>query len=131
LFADIWKTFESCRQQIEPLTTGQIYYGVSFPTAEKHLIEYLAGMPVADETRSPRKLEVRTIPGGQFAVFECPVQAIGATYQYIFTVWLPSAAFQLDAALPSFEEYPESTSDQPVCIHIPVRQGHAGGEHAG
>jgi predicted transcriptional regulator YdeE len=88
-------------------------------------------MPVAVETLCPGELEVRTIPGGQFAVFECPVQAIGATYQYIFTVWLPSAAFQLDAALPSFEEYPESTSDQPVRIHIPVRQGQAGGGQAG
>jgi len=52
--------------------------------------EYLAGMVVAAGTPPPEGLEARTVPGGEYAVFECPVDAIGATYQYIFSVWLPA-----------------------------------------
>ena len=57
-------------------------------------------------------------------VFECPVEAIGETYQHFFTVWLKSAAIQSNLALPVFEEYPEGTSRRPVCIHVPIREQH-------
>jgi hypothetical protein len=36
--------------------------------------------------------------------------------------WLPSATVQLDPAVPVFEEYPDTTSQQQVRIHVPVRQ---------
>jgi predicted transcriptional regulator YdeE len=122
LFARVWKTFESQRQQIESLATQKVYFGVSFSTEEEGVTDYLAGMTVADGTPAPEGLEARTVPAGHFAVFECPMDAIAATYQHIFSVWLPSAAVQFDAAVPPFEEYPEDTPAQPVCLHIPVRQ---------
>jgi hypothetical protein len=49
------------------------------------------------------------------------LDAIGATYQRVFTAWLPSAAVQFDAGRAPFEEYPEKTPEQPVRLHIPVR----------
>jgi len=132
LFGGIWKTFESRRQEIECVATQKVYLGVSFPTDEERVTEYLAGMRVAPDTPAPQGLEVRQVPGGEYAVFECPLDAIGATYRYVFTAWLPNAAVLFDAGRAPFEEYPEKTPEQPVRLHIPV-QPHpaAGGRRAG
>jgi predicted transcriptional regulator YdeE len=131
LFGRIWKTFESRQREIEFVATQKVYLGVSFPTDDQRVMEYLAGMCVAPETLAPAGLEVRRVSGGEYAVFECPLDAIGATYQHVFAVWLPNAAVQFDAGRPSFEQYPEKTPEQPVQLHIPVRQQPAGGERAG
>jgi predicted transcriptional regulator YdeE len=122
LFERIWKTFESRRQEIEAVATQKVYVGVSFSAVEEGVTDYLAGMMVPDGTPVPDGLEARTVPGGQYAVFECPVDAIGATYQYIFGVWLRAAAVQFDGGRAPFEEYPERVPEQPVRLHIPVRQ---------
>jgi len=131
LFGRIWKTFESRRREIESAATQRVYFGVSFPTDEEGVTEYLAGMTVAAGMPPPDGLEVRTVSGGEYAVFECPLDAIGATYQHVFAVWLPNAAVQIDAGRASFEQYPEKTPEQPVQLYIPVRQQPAGGERAG
>ena len=131
LFGRIWKTFESRRQEIESVATREVYVGVSFPTNEEGVTEYLAGMVVAAGTPSLEGLEARTVPGGQYAVFECPVDAIGATYQHVFGAWLPTAAVQFDAGRAPFEEYPENAPQQSVRLHIPVRQPKTGAEKAG
>ena len=131
LFGRIWKLFESRRQEIESVATQKVYLGVSFPTDDEVVTEYLAGMRVAPDTPAPEGLEVRRVSAGEYAVFDCPLDAIGATWQHVFTVWLPNAAVQFDAAREPFEEYPEKTPEQPVRLHIPVRQQAAGGEGAG
>jgi predicted transcriptional regulator YdeE len=131
LFGGIWKNFESRRQEIECVATQKVYLGVSFPTDEERVIEYLAGMRVAPDTPAPGGLEVRQVSGGEYAVFECPLDAIGPTYQYVFTVWLPNAAVQFDAGRAPFEEYPEKTPEQPVRLHIPVQPHPAGCGRAG
>jgi predicted transcriptional regulator YdeE len=131
LFAGIWRRFESYRQEIESLAIGKRYFGVNFPADKEDITEYLAGMMVADDAPILEGLEKRTVSGGQFAVFECPVEAIGESYRHIFTVWLPGATVQIDPTTPVFEEYPENTSQQPVCVHIPVRQQHEEGGNAG
>lgn len=121
LFGRVWKTFESRRQEIASSATQKVYFGVSFPTDEEGVTEYLAGMTIPAGTLSPEGLELRTVTGGQYAVFECPVDAIGATYRHIFSVWLPGAAVQFDARRAPFEEYPENTPELPVRLHIPIR----------
>ena len=131
LFARIWKMFESRRQEIECVATQMDYLGVSFPTDDERVTEYLAGMRVAPDTPAPEGLEARTVSGGEYAVFECPLDAIGATYQHVFTVWLPNAAVQFDAGRAPFEEYPEKTPEQPVRLHIPVQRQPARGERVG
>jgi predicted transcriptional regulator YdeE len=131
LFARIWKTFESRRQDIESMATQKSYVGVSFPTDDERVTEYVAGMRIAADTPAPEGLETRTVQGGEYAVFECQVAAIGATYQHAFSVWLPKAAVQFDNRRAAFEEYPENTPEQPVRLYIPVRQHPAGGERAG
>jgi predicted transcriptional regulator YdeE len=122
LFARIWKTFESHQERIQTMATSKVYYGVTFPTADVNVTEYLAGMEVPAATPWPDGLEVRPIPGGAYAVFECSVDAIGGTYQHVFSTWLPSATVQFDSGRPSFEQYPENVAEKPVRLHIPVRQ---------
>jgi predicted transcriptional regulator YdeE len=122
LFAGIWKQFESHRQEIESLSIGKHYFGVNFPTDKQDVTDYLAGMMVPQGAPVHEGLEKRTVSGGQFAVFECPVHAIGEIYLHIFTVWLPDAPVPFDPAVPVFEEYPENNSEKPIRIHIPVRQ---------
>lgn len=121
LFERIWQAFEVRRARIGPLSNRPLYYGVSFPTAREDVTDYLTGMPVPDETQGSGELHARTVPGGDFAVFECDVRAIGPTYQHIFTAWLPGAPFVFDGSRAPFEEYPEDSTTHPVCIHIPVR----------
>ena len=121
IFARIWKMFESHHDTILAVATGKLYYGVSFPTTDANVTEYLAGMEVPADTPRPDGLEVRAIPGGAYAVFECSVDAIGDTYQHVFTTWLPSATVQFDNGRPSFEQYPENLAEKPVRLHIPVR----------
>ena len=122
LFARIWKTFESHQERIQPVATSKVYYGVTFPTADMNVAEYLAGMEVPAATPWPSGLEVRSIPGGAYAVFECSVDAIGGTYQRVFSTWLPSATVQFDSGRPSFEQYPENVAEKLVRLHIPVRE---------
>lgn len=85
LFTRIWKEFESYRQRIAAVAIGRHYFGVSFPTNQEDETDYVAGMRVGDDAPVLPGLEKRTVSGGQFAVFECPVEAIGAMYQHIFT----------------------------------------------
>jgi predicted transcriptional regulator YdeE len=122
LFARIWKTFESHQEKVQPVATSRVYYGVTFPTADVNVTEYLAGMEVPAATPWPDGLEVRPIPGGAYAVFECSVDAIGSTYQHVFSTWLPNATVQFDSGRPSFEQYPENAAEKPVRLYIPVRQ---------
>lgn len=122
LFGRIWKTFESRRQEIEAVATRKVYLGVSFPTDQEDVTDYVAGMTVAQGAPAPDGLEARTVSGGRYAVFECPVDLIGATYQHVFGVWLPGTTVQFDAGRAPFEEYPENMLEQPVRLHIPVRQ---------
>jgi predicted transcriptional regulator YdeE len=131
LFGRIWKTFESRRREIEAVATRRVYVGVSFPTDEEGVTDYLAGMVVPTGTPVPDGLEGRTVSHGLYAVFECPVESIGLTYQHVFGVWLPSARVRFDAERAPFEEYPENTSEQPVRLHIPIRQQRSGGEETG
>jgi len=131
LFSRIWQTFESRKQEIESVATEKVYLGVSFPTDDERVTEYLAGMRVAHNTQVPEGLEVRTVSAGEYAVFECPLEEIGATYKHVFTIWLPNAAVQFDTGRAPFEEYPEKTPEQPVRLHIPVRQQSAVGNRAG
>ena len=121
LFARIWKTFESQQEDILTVAASKVYYGVTFPTADVNVTDYLAGMEVPAATPSPAGLEVRPLPGGAYAVFECSVYAIGVTYQYVFGTWLPSATVHFDDVRPSFEQYPENGAEEPVRLYIPVR----------
>lgn len=70
LFGRVWNDFETRRRDIEPHTIRKPHHGVSFPTDDEAVTDYLAGMAVPNNTPYPEGCEVRTVPGGTFAVFE-------------------------------------------------------------
>lgn len=122
LFTRIWSTFEARRPEIVPFSIGPSHFGVSFPTTDENVVDYLAGMAVKAHTESDEGWEVRTVHRAQFAVFECTVDSIGATYRRIFDDWLPTSDYELATGVPPFEEYRGATERPVVLIHIPVRR---------
>jgi predicted transcriptional regulator YdeE len=120
LFEGIWAGFEVHQEYISAVSTRRKYYGINFPTESEDVSSYLAGMAVADDTPASEGLVKRKVPGGAYAIFECPVEGIGECYQGIFTKWLPLANAPFNPTNPVFEEYPEEDSGLPVRIYIPV-----------
>jgi predicted transcriptional regulator YdeE len=120
LFANIWERFEAESEVMESLAISKKYYGVNFPTDLEDISEYLAGMMVTDDSHVPDGLVKCNVPGGDYAIFECPIDRIGLCYQNVFTKWLPAASVMFNPRNPVFEEYPDKGSTLPVRIHIPV-----------
>lgn len=120
LFAGIWVKFEAKREILESLSVSKKYYGVNFPADKEGISDYLAGMMVSDDSPVPDGLVKRSVPGGDYAIFECPVDSIGLYYQNIFTKWFQAAPVLFNPNNPVFEEYPEKDSTLPVRLHIPV-----------
>ena len=120
LFAGIWAGFEVHRELIGSVSTRKNYYGINFPTETEDFSAYLAGMAVAADSPVTEGLVKRKVPGGMYAIFECPVEGIGECYQWIFTKWLPAANVPFNPVNPVFEEYPGENSGLPVRIYIPV-----------
>ncbi len=129
LFAGIWEKFEAGSDLVESLSLSKKYYGVNFPTDKEDVTEYLAGMMVSRDSPVPNGLVKREVPGGDYALIECPVESIGLCYQNIFTKWLPAASVTFNSKNPVFEEYPEKDSTLPVCIHVPVTKNELSGKN--
>jgi len=121
-YTEIWKNFELYNDRLKSLSTDRMYYGVCFATKQKDVFDYLAGMAVRNDAVPPDKnLVIRNVPAVRYAVFQCPVQDIGRTYQYILNQWLPKSRYVLNTTACSFEQYPpQGKEDVSVLIHIPV-----------
>ncbi len=128
-YGSIWNEFESHHAQIEPYSTDGAYYGVSFAVGEGKVCDYLAGMAVEQVGSIPEGLVLREVPAARYAVFACPMEAIGETYRFAFGEWLPSSPYHFSGAAPAFEQYPpEEDESSPVLVHIPiVEKGTAAG----
>jgi len=122
-FEGIWKRFMRYHDQIQPLSTDKVYYGVYFVIDEGKELDCLAGMAVADVDSIPDGLVVREVPAARYAVFECTVETISDTYDWIFGQWLKTAPYARpgeNSPKADFERYPPATDsgDTPVLIHI-------------
>ena len=124
-FQGIWKRYMAHHDQIHPLSTDGVHYGVCFGTEDEHAMDYLAGMAVPAGTPCPEGLVIRDVPVAHRAVFECTVGTIHDTYEFIHHTWIGSSPYAFDHPKPDFEQYPPGTEsgDSPVFIHIPVRAG--------
>ena len=93
---------------------GQPRYGVSLddPTiTASGKCRYDAGVEVRDRITVPGESQIKTIPGGPYAVtaFRGTVEQVGAVWEAMLRDWLPKSAMQLDAR-PFFEYYPPDGS---------------------
>ena len=123
-FEGIWKRFMRFHDQIHPHSTDQAYYGVCFGTEDEDAMDYVAGMAVPPGTECPEGLVIRDVPAARDAVFECTVQTIHDTYEFIHHTWIGASPYVLDDPKPGFEQYPPGTEsgDSPVFIHVPIRE---------
>ena len=119
----IWKRFMKYHDQIQAFSIDRAYYGANFGAEEGQAIDYLAGMAVTGVQDVPKGLTLREVPASRYAVFECTVQTISSTYDWIFGQWLKKALYPRpseDSAKADFERYPSATDsgDTPVLLHI-------------
>jgi predicted transcriptional regulator YdeE len=119
----IWKAFEPYIDQIRPISTGWRYYSVYYATKQQGVFDYLAGMGVQSDAAAPDpNLVARKVPAARYAVFKCPFQDIGKTYQEIFNNWLPNSRYEIDKKSCSFEIYAmRGRENRPVFIYIPIK----------
>lgn len=122
-YGEIWeKQYMPFDEQIKPFSIDGGYYGVTLGEGD-HLV-YLAGMAVEGLQELPQGVERRVIPAARYAVFDCSLQAIGATWQMAYGEWLPVSSFELDTGAVDFEFYPPypGEGEMRVEIFIPVKE---------
>lgn len=129
----LWQKFMPKRKAIINLVGTELYsvelYDIHFfknfdPSKE---FEKWAAVKVSDFENVPTDMDTLVIPSGEYAVFHYkgkPSEA-QATYQYIYSQWLPNSGYELDNR-PHFAlmgekykgEHPESEEE----FWIPVRE---------
>jgi AraC family transcriptional regulator len=102
---ELWQAFIPGKKKIAncinpDLYSIEIYNDVSFFKNFNPDDKFLkwAAVEVSDFTNVPEEMETIVIPAGMYAVFVYKGTAINApaTYQYIFTKWLPESGYELD-----------------------------------
>jgi predicted transcriptional regulator YdeE len=121
-YTKIWDALEQYRTHLRPLSIEQRSFGVTFATDKKDIFDYLAGVSVHSDAKSPDpNLITRNIPAAKYAVFKTTSEDMSKTYQYIYSEWLPASRYKLDTKVPCFEQYaPREWMNRPVYIYIPI-----------
>ena len=127
-FGALWQEeFTPHHEAIRGISADDAYYGVWFPPQADGIPDYVAGMAVPDEAPLPVGLIKRRVPASRYAVFECSVETIGATYQRIYETWLPSSSYERTPDGVDLEVYPpEDAVDVSPAVYIPVREKRSG-----
>lgn len=102
---------------IAPMAIEATAYGVYFPCADG-LCDVFGGMPVRPDAVPPPGLIKREVPAGEYAVFECAMPDIGATWQAIYSQWLPASGYQTEPQRPCFETFDEGCHEGRVPVRI-------------
>jgi predicted transcriptional regulator YdeE len=124
-YKDIWgNQFMPHHDAVRRFADGDGYYGVYFPSDEPGQVDFIAGMAADASAEASEGLVLRGLPGGQYAVVECAMEAIAQTWQTIYGEWLPkSDAYAADEERPCFEHFPPG-ADQgkvPLSIYVAVK----------
>ncbi len=120
----IWGRFEARMEETKALYSADEGIGVYFDSGEEGLADHLAGMPAGVVDPVPAGMTLREVPGGAYAVFECAMGDIGATWQGAFH-WLAASAYVNDEARPCFERFPpgchEGTASVEICLPVKAK----------
>lgn len=121
-YSEIWeKQYMPIDKQLKPYSIDGGYYGVTL--SEGGQIVYLAGMAVKGLPELPPSAEQRVVGRAHYAVFDCVISTIGATWHEAYEQWLPESEYALDDSRVDFEYYPpySGQGEMKVEIYIPVR----------
>ena len=91
------------KAEVQPLAIEAAGYGVYFQTDQPGLCDVFGGMAVPPGANVPEGLVLREVPAAQYAVFECSLATIGATWGAIFAEWLPTSEYEEDRPRPCVE----------------------------
>jgi predicted transcriptional regulator YdeE len=125
----IWSQgFGPQQEMLSRFSPDGAYYGLSYPTEEEGVFDYVAGMAVSEVPDDlPDGLVVREIPAARYATVECDLTEIGATLNALFFEWLPGSPYEYDMRVPTFEWYPPEMGqgDTRVTLYMPVVEASA------
>jgi len=128
---DLWKNFISeCKDIVNNLTNDFISMTVYKPTyfadfKPTNEFEKWAAIEVADFDNIPSNMEMFTLRGGCYAVFDYKGSSTDMSiFQYIFGTWLPNSDYLLDNR-PHFEilgeKYKNADPNSEEEIWIPIK----------
>lgn len=131
--AELWRSFMPQRKEIKNTLSADLFslqeYDDSYSFSEFNpnaTFEKWAAVEVPDFTTVPEGIELLTLPGGLYAVFEYKGASSqgAAVFRYIFETWLPNSDYELDSR-PHFEVLGEKyKNDDPASeeeIWIPIK----------
>ncbi|MCC6729831.1 MAG: GyrI-like domain-containing protein [Chthonomonadales bacterium] len=118
----LWGRFERRAKEVRALATEEAGYGVYFDCDESSRSDFVAGMAAARRETVPAGLVLREVPAGTWAVFECTMATIGATWEAILGQWLPASGMDAAEGKPAYERFPPGCHEgaAPVTIHLAV-----------
>jgi len=124
-YSAIWgQQFGPRAAEIAPHSSEEAAFGVYFPAEKEGADDFVAGMAVSGVVAPPAGLVLREVPAAREAVFQSNLSDLGATWQHIFTEWLPNSGYEHVQGGPPFERFPPGCHEgtAPVTIHVPVRK---------
>lgn len=122
-YGEIWeKQYMPFDERLKPYSIDGGYYGATL--CEKEALVYLAGMAVKGLPELPAGAEMRVIPAACYAVFDCTINTIGATWKEAYERWLPASGYELARDAVDFEYYPPypGEGEMKVEIYIPIKK---------
>ena len=125
-FTNVWNEFMKNYDKVKESCIDNGFYGINNAPDENNYEDYMAGIAVDDSYQnSDRSFTIHVQPSSLYAVFECEVNNIGATYMRIFSEWNDNRYRVNDKNLSGFEYYPPNTvkADDKVFLYIPIIDG--------
>jgi AraC family transcriptional regulator len=121
----LWGVFGPRIDEVAGISEPQVSYGImeNFDP-HRNTLDYMAAVSVASTESVPSGMIAKTMAPQTYAVFQAKFHGLGEVFGYIFSQWLPNAAYERVLA-PYFERYDESFdpthAESVVEIYIPVR----------
>jgi len=119
----IWQEQFAPRQpEMQALAVDDGPVAVFFPIDSPEMMELITGMLVSPDTAAPDGLVARPVPGGQYAMVDCTLDYLRATWIYLYGAWHETAAVAIDFSRPCYEYYPPTAKGEAmravVCVPV-------------
>ncbi len=123
----LWQEFTPRGPEIRARRETGHAYGVIYGfDDESGVMDYLAGIEVAEAGDLPQGMIALDLPHKTYAVFECTLPTLMQTMGQIYGTWLPDSGYRR-AEGPEFEFYDErfdpAREDSVNSVFIPVKKG--------
>ena len=122
-FTNVWNEFMANYNKVKASCIDDGFYGINYAPDENDFQDYIAGIAVDNNYQNSDSTFTKHIqPSSLYAVFECKVNNIGATYMRIFSEWNDNRYKVNDTNIPCYDYYLPNTvkADDKVLLYIPV-----------